>query len=142
MADQFLHVQFMDVFFQGLQGLSDAPELPRRDEGLKNRPLLVDNRIASRCGRFPERQSRPIWLQRGHGTIHPLNRELSIVSPEFPNYEARAMIALLAWYDDHLSLRDVATQPGRDLSSPSQAVNRLRRRLETNRRPAGRVGLP
>ena len=45
--------------------------------------------------------------------------------------EARAMIALLVWHEDGLSLTDVGRRLGRDLSSLSQAVNRLRKRMET-----------
>ena len=53
--------------------------------------------------------------------------------------EARAMIALLVWNDDHLSLTGLTTQLGRDLSSLSQAVNRLRTRAQTNPVLAGQV---
>ena len=53
--------------------------------------------------------------------------------------EARSMIALLVWSDDHLSLTDLSTRLGRDLSSLSQAVNRLRMRAETNSLLAGQV---
>jgi hypothetical protein len=42
------------------------------------------------------------------------------------------MIALLVWHEDHLSLADLCTRLGRDLCSVSQAVNRLRKRAETN----------
>ena len=53
--------------------------------------------------------------------------------------EARSMIALLVWNDDHLSLTDLSTRLGRDLSSLSQAVNRLRTRAQTNPILAGQV---
>jgi putative transposase len=53
--------------------------------------------------------------------------------------EARAMIALLVWHEDHLSLTELGTRLGRDLSSLSQAVNRLRKRAETNPRLAAEL---
>jgi chromosomal replication initiation ATPase DnaA len=53
--------------------------------------------------------------------------------------EARAVIALLVWYEDHLSLTDPCTRFSRDLTSLSQAVNRLRTRAETNLRPAAEL---
>jgi hypothetical protein len=46
--------------------------------------------------------------------------------------EARAMIALLVWHEDGLSLTDLGRRLGRDLSSLSQAVNRLSTRIEKN----------
>jgi putative transposase len=46
--------------------------------------------------------------------------------------EARAMIALLVWHEDGLSLTDLGRRLGRDLSSLSQAVSRLRKRIEKN----------
>ncbi len=55
------------------------------------------------------------------------------------NSEARAIIALLVWHEDHLSLTDLSTRLGRDLSSLSQAVNRLRKLAETNPRLAGEL---
>jgi hypothetical protein len=42
------------------------------------------------------------------------------------------MIALLVWHEEGLSLTDLGTRSGRDLSSLSQAVNRLRKRIEKN----------
>ena len=53
--------------------------------------------------------------------------------------EDRAMIALLVRYEDHLSLTDPGARPGHDLSSLSHAVNRLRKRAETNPRPADQL---
>ena len=50
--------------------------------------------------------------------------------------EARAVIALLVWYEDHLALIDLSKRLGRDLSNLSQAVNRLRKGAETSPRPA------
>jgi putative transposase len=52
------------------------------------------------------------------------------------NSEARAMIGLLVWYEDHLSLTELGTLLSRDLSSLSQAVNRLRKRAEADPRLA------
>jgi putative transposase len=46
--------------------------------------------------------------------------------------EVRAMIALPVWHEDGLSLTDLGRRLGRDLSSLSQAVNRLRKRIEKN----------
>ena len=46
--------------------------------------------------------------------------------------EARAMIALLVWEEDHLSLTRLGALLHRDLSSLSQSVRRLRNRMETD----------
>jgi chromosome segregation and condensation protein ScpB len=44
----------------------------------------------------------------------------------------RAIIALLVWLEDGLSLTDLGRRLGRDLCSLSQAVNCLRKRIEKN----------
>ncbi len=48
--------------------------------------------------------------------------------------KARAMIALLVWCEDHLSLTELGTRLGRNLCSLSHAENRLRKRAEKNPR--------
>ena len=53
--------------------------------------------------------------------------------------EARAMMALVVRHEDHLSLTELGTRLGRDLSGLSQAVNRLRKRAQTNPRLAGKI---
>ncbi|MDQ7783791.1 MAG: hypothetical protein RDU20_12990 [Desulfomonilaceae bacterium] len=40
--------------------------------------------------------------------------------------EARAVIALLVWYEDHLALIDLSERLGRELSCLGHAVNHLR----------------
>jgi hypothetical protein len=50
--------------------------------------------------------------------------------------EAQAVIALLVLYEDHFAVADLSKRLGRDLSSLSQAVNRLRKGSETSPRPA------
>lgn len=52
--------------------------------------------------------------------------------------EAWAMIPLLVWHEDHLSLRDLRTRLGCKPCIFSQAVNRLRTRAETNPRVAAK----
>jgi hypothetical protein len=42
------------------------------------------------------------------------------------------MIGLLVWYEDHPFLTVLGTQLGRDSSSLSEAVNRLRKRAEAD----------
>lgn len=49
------------------------------------------------------------------------------------------MISLLVWPEDHLSLSDLGTRLGRDRSRLSQAINRLRKRPETNPRIEGKL---
>jgi chromosomal replication initiation ATPase DnaA len=53
--------------------------------------------------------------------------------------EARAVIALLVWYEDHLVLIDLSKRLGRDLSSLMQAVNCQRKGSETSPRPAAEL---
>ena len=53
--------------------------------------------------------------------------------------EARAMVPLLVWYEDHLSLTDLGIRLGCDLYSLCQAVNRLRKRADRNPRLAGEL---
>jgi len=42
------------------------------------------------------------------------------------------MIALLVWHEHRLPLTDLGKRSGRDQSNLSQAVTRLRKRMETN----------
>ncbi|MEW6139782.1 MAG: hypothetical protein AB1733_16265 [Thermodesulfobacteriota bacterium] len=50
--------------------------------------------------------------------------------------EARAMIAALVWYEEHLCLTDLGGRLKRDVCSLSRADNRLHKRPETNARLA------
>jgi hypothetical protein len=46
---------------------------------------------------------------------------------------------MIYWSEDHLSWTDLGLRLSRDLFSRSQAVNRLRKRAETNSRLAGEL---
>jgi len=104
-------------------GDDDFAEDALRRAGEKvNRPVSVEEIVAHVCKRYgldPEDLAEP-----------GKNRNFA---------EARAVIALLVWYEDHLSLTDLCTRLGRDLSSLSRAVNRLRKRAETNPRLAAEL---
>jgi len=100
----------------GMLGNEDFAEDALRTAGEKmKRQASMEEIIAHVCKRYKIEQE--VLVAPGK------NRTCS---------EARAMIALLVWHDDRLSLTDLGKRLGRDLSSVSQAVNRLRKRMETN----------
>jgi hypothetical protein len=62
-----------------------------------------------------------------------MNRNAGIMQSENQhNHGSDKMIALLVWYEDHLSLIDLGKRLDRDPYSLSQAADRLRKPMETN----------
>jgi putative transposase len=95
-----------------------ADDALRRSGEKMKRPVSMDEIITHVCKRYGLKPA-----------------DLSAPGKTRNNSEARAMIGLLVWYEDHLSLTELGTL-GRDLSSLSQAVNRLRKRAEADPRLA------
>ncbi|MFH1114300.1 MAG: transposase [Pseudomonadota bacterium] len=112
--------------------------------GTREGRILGDDDFAEGAlRRAGEKVNRPVSMEEiiTHVcTLYGLGPE-ALAEPGKKRYcaEARAVIALLVWYEHHLSLTDLCTRLGRDLSSLSRAVNRLRTRAEANPRLAAQL---
>jgi hypothetical protein len=112
--------------------------------GTREGRILGDGHFADDAlRRSGEKMKRPIPLDEI--IIHVCKRyklkpaDLSAPGKTRKNSEVRAIIGLLVWYEDHLSLTELGTRLGRDVSSLSQAVNRLHKRAEADRRLAAEL---